>query len=361
VIYPASRGGVWTIDETRSFVPFGGSFPNNPYFDYFAQDARTGRVVGVGSNGAFVIDRGETTFRRLEPSTSTIVKRPRAVAFIPRYNGFVISDSEGLKLIEAGGEVRGLPTIGEPTLAGAPAVFDAAPLDAILVTANREAVLRYDDGRLVEVARLGQHDFITGVQVSDDTKWLTIKTGFSDIYVRFVFGYPLKLWASTAYHPPPDEFAVRLGGVEVLSGSPFERLNGPHRNRLTARSIGLTFLYDDHALFQVSPDGNLQPVSLPFDPAVDRISMLAEMPASKAVIVFSRAGAYVVEPRGGVQLVRASEGVFGEYGLPFKGIVPLRNEMLVEGRRSLYMILDQSISGSSACESSRGSAPEVSR
>src|SRR5215475_12666334 len=33
IIYTINRGGVWTIDENRAYVPFGGEFPSNPIHD----------------------------------------------------------------------------------------------------------------------------------------------------------------------------------------------------------------------------------------------------------------------------------------------------------------------------------------
>src|SRR5215472_7943023 len=49
IIYAYNRGGVWTIDETRAFVPFGGEFPSSPLHDQIARDPDTGRFVGVNN------------------------------------------------------------------------------------------------------------------------------------------------------------------------------------------------------------------------------------------------------------------------------------------------------------------------
>ena len=38
MIFPTNRGGVWTIDESRALVPFGGDFPKSVLSDQFAID-----------------------------------------------------------------------------------------------------------------------------------------------------------------------------------------------------------------------------------------------------------------------------------------------------------------------------------
>ena len=66
VIYAYNRGGVWTIDETRAFVPFGGEFPSNPLHDHIVRDPDTGRFVGVNNAlGVFALDPGDTQFGEL--------------------------------------------------------------------------------------------------------------------------------------------------------------------------------------------------------------------------------------------------------------------------------------------------------
>lgn len=54
IIYAINRGGVWTIDESRAFVPFGGEFPLNIFFDKIARDPETARFIGVtAARGVF--------------------------------------------------------------------------------------------------------------------------------------------------------------------------------------------------------------------------------------------------------------------------------------------------------------------
>ena len=103
VIYAMNRDGVWTIDENRAFVPYGGDFPSSYVSDRFVRDPGAGRILGLNSAlGLFSLDRGETQFKKLHAADANPLKHPTSASFIPRMNGFVVSDTTGLYLLKIG-------------------------------------------------------------------------------------------------------------------------------------------------------------------------------------------------------------------------------------------------------------------
>ncbi|MHB0769915.1 SMP-30/gluconolactonase/LRE family protein [Bradyrhizobium sp. 5.13L] len=170
VIYAFNRGNVWTIDESRALIPFGGEFPSNPIHDQIARDPESGRLIGVNSAlGIFAIDPGQTQFRKLYGLSDTPLRHPNSVEFIPRFKGFVISDHSGLYLLDRTGALSHL-RVSDPATLGAPArVFDLPAFDALVVNAqNSSAVVRYDDGEVIHVATLDRFDFVRGANVEAD-------------------------------------------------------------------------------------------------------------------------------------------------------------------------------------------------
>jgi hypothetical protein len=153
IIYAINRGGVWTIDESRAFLPFGGEFPLNIFFDKIARDPETARFIAVtAARGVFALDPGETQFRKLYGVSEAPLQHPYSVEFIPRFRGFVIADASGLYLLDRAGGLKPLPTIGLSAKAIPFTVFDLPPFDALVINANIQGpavLVRYDDGQTI--------------------------------------------------------------------------------------------------------------------------------------------------------------------------------------------------------------------
>lgn len=137
IIYAIDRGGVWTIDENRAFVPFGGEFPQNIFWDKLAHDPEAGRFVGVNARGGvFALDPGETQFKKLYGVSNAALRHPYSVEFIPRFNGFVISDPSGLYLLDSTGALKPLPVYSRISTGIPFAVFDLPAFGALLINAS---------------------------------------------------------------------------------------------------------------------------------------------------------------------------------------------------------------------------------
>src|SRR6202011_2715945 len=97
--------------------PFGGEFPSNLFFDKIARDPETGRFVGLNARGGvFALDPGEKQFRKLYGVGKGSLRHPYSVEFIPRFNGFVIADPNGLYLLDRTDALKPLPVVGRTTL-----------------------------------------------------------------------------------------------------------------------------------------------------------------------------------------------------------------------------------------------------
>src|SRR6266446_4953573 len=130
IIYAIDRGGVWTIDENRAFVPFGGEFPSDVFSDKIARDPETGRFVGVNARGGvFALDPGQTQFTKLYGVSEASLRHPYSVEFVPRFNGFVIADPSGLYLLDHAGALKSLPIVGRIDMGIPFAVFDLPAFD----------------------------------------------------------------------------------------------------------------------------------------------------------------------------------------------------------------------------------------
>src|SRR5260370_5700058 len=165
-----NRGGVWTIDESRAFVPFGGEFPSNPLHDKIAHDPDSGRFIGVNSTlGIFALDSGQTQFRKLYGLSNTSLRHPYSVEFIPRFNGFVISDPSGLYLLDRAGVLSPLPVGGHATLRIPFQTFDLPAFNALVINAqDSSTVVRFDDVEVARVATFDRFDYVSSVTVETD-------------------------------------------------------------------------------------------------------------------------------------------------------------------------------------------------
>jgi hypothetical protein len=284
----------------------------------------------------FALDRGETQFRKLHAADASPLKHPYTASFIPRMNGFVVSDSTGLYLLNRAGELSPLTVSDRATLGVPTKAYDLPAFGGLLVSAsgNRPdalpyAVLRFDDGQVVRGPTFDRNDSIDRVEVTPDGT-LSLSGGTRT--------YTMEI------DPRPR------GGIE--QGQSFEiqpERKAVRRDRLEAASIGKTLNVQRRiGLFEMQGDQR-KPISLPFDPSKEPIEQAAEMPESNIVLLFTQNAVYTLDADSNVNEIAGSRGI-GRTPLNYvHGIIPVRNEMIVLGANALHLVLDTRFAGDAAC------------
>lgn len=334
IIYAIGREGVWTIDENRAFVPFGGEFPQNIFWDKVANDPETGRFVGVNAHGGvFALDSGETQFTKLYGVSKGALRHPYSVEFIPRFNGFVISDASGLYLLDRAGALKPLLTLSLPPTGIPFKVFDLPAFDALLINASilgPAVVVRYDDGQADVPISLKQHDFVRGVTVEADGS-ISVRTQFDHRTVRLRRAPNAPIAQGQSF--VVEEHLVRVGTTHI-----------------GARSIDKVIAKDPNSgLAELGPAGPV-PIALPFDPVQEPIEAMVDMPQYSGVLIITNASAYMLRDSAGVSEIRGARKV-GVSPITASKIrlIPGRNETIFLGRNSINLLVDTRISGEAAC------------
>ena len=387
IIYAFNRHGVWTINEERAFVPFGGSFPadlGGIVYDHFVGDPATGGTFGINASfGLYRIVPGETSFRQIaganrNPRMPSELHRPHGMIFVPRFDALVISDGKALFLADRGGSVTPLP-VRDPERLGTPgATFDLPTLGALLIATTpnlpenfnerltswisprqqlaEELLLRWDDGELVSLVRLGRGDFIRDADIAPDGLAIEVITQ----RIRSL-RIPIPRKAGQMIQSSPPEKRQQLEIREVRAGYrkaenvPLPLRLGRFVNQTDAPSISKSYLWGEMGAMLARETGNrFTPVPIPQDYSFsyrkgrDRVEEVQELPASKAVIVFTSTHVFAVDANNVVTEVPGGNEV-GSYRGHFKGVIPVRNEMIIAGRRSLYLLIDRTISRDQSC------------
>ncbi|WP_326893462.1 hypothetical protein U8P73_31115 (plasmid) [Rhizobium beringeri] len=165
IIFPSNRGGVWTIDGSGAYVPFGGDFPNH-YLDEYASDA-SGDVIGVSWKlGVFRLRAGSKEFERLYAADGKPFIHPFSTAYVERLGGTVISDNSGLYLLRPSGAVERLRWDESVGGKSPGRVFDLPELRLLLFTAEGYVYAGDDEGNL-SIFDKG-FDGVEAARVTDD-------------------------------------------------------------------------------------------------------------------------------------------------------------------------------------------------
>lgn len=341
IIYPSNRSGVWTIDETGSYVRFGGKFPSNQIHDRFARDPSTKRVVGTNSfDGLFKIDAGATRFEQIVLGKEASLDHPGAPTFVPRLDGFVVPDPTGLYLLDRRMRLALLPVDAPANYGGPGEVFDLPEINALLISAGDRVFLRFDDGRLVLIATLEKWDFVTGTTVGSKGTSIAIKTYWNEFAVelppRHVDG---------AFEEPVDAHLVRPRPQPGAG-------NSSEGRAISVASIGKTLVWKPTGLWEREGD-RLTPIALPFDPTRQNLTDVAEFPPLKVVVIFSRAGIFTLDAEARVSEVSGGRNAVGPGSIRSEGIIPLRNEMIVLGNNALHLLAKSGTLGRNGCLSAR--------
>lgn len=336
IIYPGFRGGVWTVDETDTFVRFGEDFPQNSLFDRYAIDPQTGLVAAASAQrGLFYIRPGQKTFTRVASIKGGPFKAPHAITFVERWKRFVISDTSGLYLWNADSSVPQLIT-STPEIETPSSAFDLPSMKALLVSAkDRNVILRWDDGRTETITKTINGDFV--VAVEETTKGIDIWTNRETLSFRKNQSGQLEMiWRVAGGRPISNPFEPRE----------YPQTTHPARNPATGRRI----FYDSAGIFEDLDTGDRTALGVPFDPRVEHVVGTMEMPASRATIVFTTNKAYALQHDGKIEEVTGSQYLTDTRLSPQRGVIPVRKEMFVVGPRALYLLADTQVSGKSRCK-----------
>lgn len=337
IIYPSNRSGVWTIDETGSYVRFGGKFPSNEIHDRFARDPATKRVVGTnGFDGLFKIDAGATRFEQIVVGKEVSLDRPGTPTFVPRLDGLVVPGSTGLYLLNRQMHLAMLPVDAPSVHPGPSQVFDLPQINALLISAGDRVFLRFDDGRLVLIATLENWDFVTGTAVGSNGTSIAIKTYWNEFAVEL----PPRHVGGT-FEEPVDARLVRPRPQPVAS-------NFSEGRAISVAGIGKTLVWKPTGLWERDGD-RLTPIALPFDPARQTLTDVAEFPSLKVVVIFSHAGIFTLDAEARVSEVPGGRNAVGPGPIRSEGIIPLRNEMIVLGNNALHLLAKSETLGRNGC------------
>lgn len=186
IIYPWSRHGAWTIDDQNAFVPFPGEFPSNFIHDSFERDPKTGRIIGVGLEGVFVIEPGEFAFRNILRKGELNLKAPRSATFIPRLSGFMLLDPNGLYLIDQNLKASQLRLDNPSTLINPGGIADLPEIKAILIYDKGRIYIRTDDGHSVLLASLERWDFLTNAAVGQSGDTVLVQSYWNAFEVKIL-------------------------------------------------------------------------------------------------------------------------------------------------------------------------------
>ena len=343
VIYSHNRGGVFTIDDQRRFMPFGGEFPSSSVWDHYARAPATGRVLASNPQiGVFAIRPGETPFSRVIAADRNTPFRFSVQAFIERIGKFILGRGNNLYTLDRNNVLARFLVDGPSATSQFRIVSGLPAIDALAVIGERsrptrqKLFLRFDDGTVVKMLDFDR-PIIMNVAIPPGGDVLVVRTNRGTRRLAL----PRRPHAVTRGQTRIEE--AHLGPVKM----PTEKY-GRYVYRVQAPSIGETLLFSERGLFELSADRGIAPVRLPFDPRKETIHEVAELPASHLAVIFTAADIYALDADGTVTRVPGDMQV-GRTLDPNKGVIPVRNEMLVAGARGLFLLADRTLSGNGAC------------
>lgn len=339
IIRPLNRGGVWTIDETDTFVPFGGEFPADP-FDKFERDPMTNRIIGLDLSGRlFYYDFDRKQFVRI---MSPLLSRSLDVDFVKRFDGFVVMDLNGTFLLDKEMNLSPLPFDEVYGYDRWEVSIDLPEISAILLQPvpmrhrdDDRLFLQFDDGQIVLLATLERRDIVKEARVTTNGL-IDIETKWN----RFSVNPPTRN-PDGSYVEPVDAHTVRPRPARLADQSPRYRT-------LDAPSMSKTYRWNATGLWELAGDDVVR-VTLPFDEAEHGIADVAEFPSLKRLVVFSEAGVFSLSGNGEVEEIPGSRRLIHRHIGGSEGIIPERDEMIVLGLNGLYLLSRDSPSGRQDC------------
>jgi hypothetical protein len=151
IIYPLNRGGVWTIDESRAFVPYGGAFPvwRGFLLTKYAFEPPSKRIVAAHMRDVFVAG-SDGVFREaggVDPGENVAF---HSAIHIPRLNRTFLATSHGLRVVEDE-TVKPVSGAERSIIGGLHRIFDLPRSPGMVLDGGSHKVfLRGDDGAVAE-------------------------------------------------------------------------------------------------------------------------------------------------------------------------------------------------------------------
>ena len=151
IIYPHNRGGVWTIDESRAFVPYGGAFPVRwgSLWTKYAFEPSSKRIVAVHMRNVFVAS-SDGAFREaggVDPEEKVAF---HSAIHIPRLDRTFLATSHGLRVVEDE-TVKPVAGAERSIVGGTHRIFDLPSSPGMVLAGGSHRIfLRGDDGAVAE-------------------------------------------------------------------------------------------------------------------------------------------------------------------------------------------------------------------
>ena len=156
VVIPRNRGGFWTLSDGRRLVRRTDSYTKRGIPE-LAIETHSGRVLALGDYDSIsVLDPQSGWFETFQMPDSFDLGKARRLAYIPRWQATVIAADSGLYRLTDDRLELLLVANGQAGDA-ARMIFDVPELGAIaIVTAERELLLRQDDGQIFNLLSLSE-------------------------------------------------------------------------------------------------------------------------------------------------------------------------------------------------------------
>jgi|KBSSwiStaDraftv2_1062776.scaffolds.fasta_scaffold02557_14 hypothetical protein len=151
IIYPLNREGVWTIDESRAFVPYGGAFPvwRGSLWTKYAFEPLSKRIVAAHMRDVFVAG-SDGVFREaggVDPGEKVAF---HSAIHIPRLDRTFLATSHGLRVVEYEA-VKPVAGAERSIVGGVHRIFDLPSSPGMVLDgASHKIFLRGDDGAVAE-------------------------------------------------------------------------------------------------------------------------------------------------------------------------------------------------------------------
>jgi hypothetical protein len=301
IIYSRLRhDGAWTVSQDDAFVPLGGSFPQD-FFDKFALEPDTGRVIGKGGLGLYVLEPGETQFRQLLATRDSPLRDIRDVTYVPRLRAVVISAVNGLYRLR-GDLIEPFPDAGKDNTGDVSRIFDLPGHNAlVLQMVGGGLLVRYDNGQVIELYKFERSNYALAVHEMSDTGRLLIESSREQLEVTF----------------PTESETLRQPRVRVLwsrDGStslPKQFSRATNRYVVLGRPAGPFGLLGKHGLEYLGRSG-LEAVPGGDFPQRRYVPIMRDLPTRGVVLIPGEDRLYVYDGNKVIPVPHSSTGEIGD-------------------------------------------------
>lgn len=334
IIY--NNRGAFIIDKDDALVQVTGMFPENYFHDSFARDPVSGVVVGVNRNGFYKIAPGQYSFSPLAKKES-FPKDPTSIVFIDRLKRFIFWSGTHLYELSEDWEFGELP-LGNWTPYGPGRIFDLPTADALLLEDKNAIYVYRKSGSVEKIADLERFDFVDKVSSISESE-ISIQTHHSEYILTVTKNHENEDSVNLTVSPKRDRRYI----------SNYTNLYDVH---IIETTWGVTYQWSSRSLSEIRGNEVRQiaaPQSLDPENPEDRIRSVIEFPSARILVILTSArGIFMMNDDNVVSKIPGSENI----GVPFpriKGIIPVRDSMLIVGQSGLYLLSRKATRGGDSC------------